>query len=102
MARLIEIDKPQELPARILIDVGDVLLFKASGGRVRSGATAVETLGPFIPGLLGNRGEILSPMGAPNTILFVARHPGHATIDVITGDPWRKSRSTVIDVDVEP
>jgi hypothetical protein len=50
-------------------------------------ADVVEIVGPFLPGVLREGGEILSPMGAPNAVLFLARRPGRAAIDVVTGDP---------------
>jgi len=40
-------------------------------------------------------------MGAPNAVLFLARRPGRATIDVVTGDPWRAPQTTTLDVTVE-
>jgi hypothetical protein len=101
MGRLIEVQHAQDLPTRLTIRVGDLLLFGATGGHVHSGAEVVEILGPFIPGVVGNDGQILSPMGAPNTVLFLARRPGRVTIDVVTGDPWHAPETTALDITVE-
>jgi len=80
---------------------GDVLLFRATGGRVRSGGDVVELLGPFLSVVMGNNGTILTPAWAPNTVLFRAHGPGRAMIDVVTGDPWRAPRATTLDITVE-
>jgi hypothetical protein len=101
MSRLIEVQHAQDLPTRLTIRVGDVLNFGATGGYVHSGAEVVEILGPFLPGVLGDNGEILSPMGAPNAVLLLARRPGRATIDVVTGDPWHAPETTALSITVE-
>ncbi len=102
MGRLIEVQHAQDLPTSLTIRVGDVLVFGATGGHVYSGAEVVEILGPFLPGVLGDDGQILSPMGAPNAVLFLARRPGRATIDVVTGDPWHTPETTALGITVEP
>jgi hypothetical protein len=101
MGRLIEVGAEASLPPSLAVKVGDVLMFGATGGRVLSGFEVVEFLGPFLPGLLTGSGKILSPEGVPNTLLFVARHPGRAEIEAIAGHPWGVSRSTVLVVIVE-
>jgi hypothetical protein len=101
MGRLIEVQPVQDLPVSLTIGVSDALLFTATGGHVRSGSDVVEILGPFNPGVLGDNGRVLSPMGAPNRILFIARQPGRATIDVVTGDPWRVPDTTALILTVE-
>jgi hypothetical protein len=101
MSRLIEVQHAQDLPTSLTIKVGDVLYFGATGGHVHSGAEIVEILGPFLPGVVGDNGEILSPIGAPNTVLFFARRPGRATIDVVTGDPWHAPETTALSITVE-
>jgi len=101
MGRLIEVQHPQDLPTKLTIRVGDVLIFGATGGHVHSGAEVVEILGSFVRGVLGDNGQIISPMGAPNRVLFLAQHPGRATIDVVTGDPWHAPKTTALSITVE-
>jgi len=101
MGRLIEVQHAQNLPASLTVRVGDVLVFGATGGHVHSDTEVVEILGPFLPGVLGDNGQILSPMAAPNAVLFLARRPGRATIDVVTGDPWHAPKTTVLGITVE-
>ncbi len=101
MGRLIEIQQAQGFPSRLTIHVGDVLLFGATGGHVQFGTDVVEILGPFLQSVLGDSGQILSPAGAPNAVLFLARRPGRATIDVVTGDPWGASQTTTLAITVE-
>ena len=100
MGRLIEIEPSQELPPTLTLSVGDLLKLWATGGRVEPGADAVEILGPFITSVIGNNGSVLAPMGSPNVILLFARRPGRATIDVVTGDPWRSTQTLRLEITV--
>ena len=103
MAQLIEIDDVNALPSPLTIRIGDVLLVRASGGNIVTGEASIERLGPFITGLpLSDSNEILSPMGSPNTLMFVARSAGFATIEVATGDPYFNPQFTRVDVQVDP
>ena len=101
MGRLIEVQQAEGLPPILTIAVGDVLVFNATGGHVQAGADVIELYGPLLPGVVGDKDQILSPMGAPNTVLFLARRPGRATIDVVTGDPWRAPQTIPLDIIVE-
>ena len=76
MARLIEVQDARTCPSPLTVSLGDLLLFRATGGRVRSGDDVVELLGPFLSAVLGDDGTILTPLGPPNTVLFHARRPG--------------------------
>jgi hypothetical protein len=102
MGRLIDLQHAPELPDCLTLGVGDVLQFGATGGRIRSGAGIVQMLGPFIPAVLATNGEILSPMSAPNTVFYIARRPGRATVEVITGDPWHAPQTTTLQITVKP
>src|ERR1700675_771513 len=86
MARLIEVTLGAACPEKLTIDVGDVLTFSAIGGRVCTGANTLELLGPFLPGIATGSGEVLSPAGLPNTVMFLARRAGQASIEVFVGD----------------
>jgi hypothetical protein len=101
MARLIEIQSVRHISGEMSVRAGDVLHFKATGGHVQSGGEVVELLGAFVPSILGENGEILTPMGAPNTVLFRALRPGRATIDLVTGDPWHATHTTSIALTIE-
>ncbi|SRR5260370_19558348 len=101
MGRLIEVQNAQSAPSSLALQVGDVLLFHATGGHVPSGDDVVEMLGAFLPASLGDNGKILTPMGAPNTVLFRALRPGRAMIDVVTGDPWHAPQTTSLGITVE-
>ncbi len=81
--------------------MGDLLTFGATGGHVQYGAEVVEILGPFVPGVMADNGEILSPMGAPNAVMFIARSSGWATINVYIGNPWDAPQITTIKIVVE-
>lgn len=101
MSRLIAVDLVgDEFPDEVVVAVGDVLRFTASGGRVRQG-DAVEMVGIFTDGVLGADGHALSPMGSPNAVMFRARQPGTADIDVVTGDPWQSPSTHVLTVVVQ-
>jgi hypothetical protein len=101
VSRLIDIQPNlQELPAELVVGVGDVLRFAATGGRVRTG-TAVELAGTLTDSVLGTNGTVLTPAGPPNSVLFRAIGRGRSVIDVITGDPWRSATTLSITVRVE-
>jgi hypothetical protein len=105
MARLIEIQDLQNVkhvPEPLALHVDDILMFRATGGRIRANADVVELLGPFVPGVIGTNGEILSPIGAPNRVMFRACHPGLVTVEVITGDPWHIVQTITLNLVVEP
>ena len=101
MARLIEIPDARGCTAPIVVQPGDVLLFRAAGGRVLSGAGAVDSLGPFQESVLGDNGEVLTPAGPPNAVLFAARRPGRASIELILGDPFHAPEKASAQVNVE-
>jgi hypothetical protein len=101
MGRLIEVQNVQSVPLRLALQAGDVLLFNATGGHVLSGTDAVEMIGAFVPTTLVDNGQILTPMSAPNTVLFRAVRPGRAMIDVVTGDPWHAPQTRTVDITVE-
>jgi hypothetical protein len=71
------------------VQVGDLLMFGASGGRLLEGGTTVELLGIFSTSVLSDDGRVLSPVGPPTTALFRALQSGQARIEVIRGDPWQ-------------
>ena len=102
MGRLIEVQDALSIRKDLTVRIGDVLMFSASGGRVRSGQEAVELLGLFAPAVLGGNEEVLSPAAAPNTALFLAFSAGRATIDVVMGDPWHSHQTATLSVIVEP
>jgi hypothetical protein len=101
VARLIEVQDSRVCSSPLAVHAGEVLMFQAAGGRVRSGADVVELLGPFLRAVVGDDGNILAPMGFPNTVLFRARRPGRAVIDVVTGDPFHAPQTTTLDITVE-
>jgi hypothetical protein len=102
MGRLIEVDDPKSVHDRLTIRVGDVLLFRGSGGRIRAGADVLELLGPFVPAVVGDNGEIFSPTAPPNTLLLRALRPGQAAIEVVTGDPWHRPATASMAITVQP
>ncbi|AXF04341.1 hypothetical protein [Paraburkholderia hospita] len=97
MSRLIELRLTDSLPGTLHIEGGDVLIVPAMGGHVLSGADVLEFLGPFLPGVMGEDGHVITPAGLPNGIMFVARRAGHATIDLVAGD-WQAQRFFILEV----
>jgi hypothetical protein len=101
VGRYIDIRPDEEgLPSELVLAVGDVVRFTASGGRVRSG-TGVELLGVLSDSIVGTDGSVLTPMGAPGAVLFQASSPGRAVVDVVWGDPFRSPVSGDVVVRVE-
>jgi hypothetical protein len=101
MALLIEVQDCRACSSPLTLHPGDVLLVRATGGHVRSGEDVVELLGPFLAAVVGDDGAVVAPMGAPNTVLFRARRPGRALIDVVTGDPFHAPQATPLGIVVE-
>jgi hypothetical protein len=102
MPRLIDVPSLQSLPPTVNLRAGDLLLVRATGGAVIAGGAAVETVGAFNAAALAPNGSVLAAMGGPDAVLFLARAPGRAQIEVVRGDPWQGPRQvTVIDVTVE-
>jgi hypothetical protein len=99
MGRLIEVPRVVDLPAEFVVQVGDLLLFRATGGLVQSGAGVIN-LGSFVAGTLTSDGQVLSAAGAPDATLFHASEPGRVLIELFTGDPWREPRRTTVAVEV--
>jgi hypothetical protein len=101
MALLIEVQDARGCASPLTLHLGDTLQFYATGGRVRLGDDVVEILGPFLMAVIGDNGAVVAPMGSPNTILFRARRPGEALIDVITGDPFTETQTTAVRIIVQ-
>lgn len=102
MPRLIEVQQEQAYFASQNIEIGDVLLFHASGGYVRSGVEALELLGVFVIAVVGTEGQVVEPMGPPNAVLFRALNSGEAEITIITGDPFYTPKMTELHIEVRP
>lgn len=101
LCRLIDLTRLARVrPVPVVVTVGDVLSFAASGGMIAEGK-AVEVLGILTESVLGVDGRIITPQGPPNVVLFRAREAGQATIDVILGDPWYSPTRLTVHVTVE-
>ncbi len=100
MGRLVEVRSVIDLPAELVVQVGDLLLFRATGGRIQSG-TAVTNLGSFVAATLTSDGQVLSAQGAPDATLFLALEPGRVLVDLFTGDPWHDPRRTTLAIEVQ-
>ena len=101
MPRLVEVRDAHGCDSLQTLKPGDVILFHAAGGHVHSGTETIEMLGPFRSAIVGDQSEILTPSGPPNTVLFRARQPGRAVIDVITGDPFASPKIATVNVTVD-
>jgi hypothetical protein len=101
MRRLIEIDPTKNFPTRLRMKIGDVIELRASGARLQDNTTVLEIAGFFTRSVVGNNYEVLTPIGAPNTVLILVHGPGEAIVEVITGDPWRSTKISHLQVTVE-
>jgi|SRR4249919_2296171 hypothetical protein len=102
MGRLIDYQPALAPGSRLAINVGDVIVIKVSGVRVREGADIVEVLGPLMSSVVGDTGEVFSPMGTPNAIVIVGRAAGHATLELMLGEPWRTPKRSTLDLEIAP
>ncbi|MEA3053589.1 MAG: hypothetical protein QOG72_2492 [Sphingomonadales bacterium] len=98
MSRLIDIGA--DPVAGLTVRVGDVLSFSASGGRVESGGSAIETLGSFLPAVVGLNGEVLTPETPPTTVLFRAAGPGRARLTLFSGSNWAAPQSRTVEIEI--
>ena len=102
MPRLIDVSSLQLLPPVVSLWVGDLLLVRATGGAVVGGGVEVEALGAFGAATLAPDGSVLAAMGGPDAVLFLARVPGRACIEVVREDPWQGPwQAAVIEVTVK-
>jgi len=102
VGRYVDIRPDDEgLPAELVLAVGDVVRVAATGGGVRSG-TGVELLGILTEGVVGIDGSVLTPLGPPGAVLFRAREPGRAIVELVSGDPFREPLTRTLAVRVEP
>src|SRR5690242_13746029 len=101
MARLIEVDNLDHLPAAIVIKRSDVLLFRASGGYVTAGSDCIRVTGPMTTGTILADATVISPSGPPNAILFEAILQGKSQIEVLTGDPFYAPIAQHIEIRIE-
>ncbi|RYE42327.1 MAG: hypothetical protein EOP24_33195 [Hyphomicrobiales bacterium] len=102
MSLFIEIqDSEGRLPHPLVVQVGDILRFSASGALLEDGS-CIEILGPLVEAVVGTGGQILRPVGSPNVVLVHARSAGRATVGIVTGDPWASPTTTTVAIVVEP
>jgi hypothetical protein len=98
MPRLIQVNTLEDLRGRVALQVGDVLSLPAIG--VTGATDIVEILGPFVPGVVGTNGEVLSPAAVPGFVMIFARGAGTAEVDVFAGDPFRGAQKTSLCISV--
>ena len=75
MPRLLDLGA-EALPPALRLRVGDLLLLRATGGRVVLGEGVLEPLGAFRSASATPEGEVLEAMGSPDAVGFLARRAG--------------------------
>ena len=98
MGRLVEIQRADEAPVEVRLQVGDVLSIGGTGARVSHGEHAIALLGAFLPASSTRDGEVIAPMGPPSIVLFSARAAGTATLEIMSGDPFSSPVQTIVRV----
>ena len=102
MARLVEIPDVRSLPPSVTLAVGDLLQVKASGGRVGTSGSAVLTvLGHFQQAVVAPDGHLVVPAGPPTDMFVLAQAPGRATLEIMSGDPWRGAETFTLNIVVQ-
>jgi len=85
------------------VKVGDILIFSAAGGQVRGDHCLMKMLGVFVSAVVGTNGDVLSPAGPPNVVVFHACRAGSSTIELLltlAGMPSEKSETRVLEITV--
>lgn len=102
MARFVDLDpsRPGGLPSTLEVSEGDLLRFHASGGKVLDGHAVVRVLGIYQSAVLTTAGTVLAPEGAPNALVVLAVSPGVATVETVTGEPFRSPEHARVRVEV--
>ena len=99
MARLFNLHST--IPTQLLIEVDDLLVIGAIGCSLKSGTGNVEILGPYLPGVMDENGNVIMPMGNPNTVMILARRPGTATIVLFFSNlPSGTSKSSTMSIKI--
>ncbi len=62
---------------------------------------SVEIIGVFVTSVIGDDGNIYTPMGPPNVVMFRALALGLSTIEIFTGDPFHSSQAVEVVIDVK-
>jgi hypothetical protein len=96
MSRLIDIGT--EPVAELIVRVGDVLSFGASGGRVEEGGSAIEALGAFRPAIVATTGEVMSPETPATTMLFRAVARGRARLSLFSSLDWAAPATRSVEI----
>lgn len=106
MGRLIEALDVRAMPGQLILEVGDILLCHAFGGRITkvpvSGADLpVKILGPLVAAVVGKDGQVVAPQGLPNSLMLLAQSVGRASVRLNVGEPCGHSEEVTVNVTVE-
>jgi hypothetical protein len=101
MGRLIEVQDPNATNSPILAQVGDMLQFYASGGRVLAGQAVAEWVGAYLTATLGTNGDVVAAAGPPNSVFVRIIGLGSATVELMTGDPWHRPSAIQVQIDAK-
>jgi hypothetical protein len=88
VGRLVEIQRADETPVEVRLQVGDVLSIGGTGAQVKNGENAIALLGAFLPASCTRDGDVVAPMGPPSIVLLSAKAAGTATLEIMSGDPF--------------
>lgn len=89
------------LPARLSIEVGDLLLLPGSGVRVVESLPVqgvIEVIGAFCRGVIGTDGNVHAPAGMPDAVAIMARGPGQVRIELVSGGLGRARESRPVEI----
>src|SRR3954468_4069860 len=99
MPRLLDLGA-EALPPALRIRVGDLLLGRATGGRVALGEGVLEARGAFRAASVTPAGEVVEAMGSPDAVAFLARRAGRARIEIMRGDPFHNPQAVPVEITV--
>ena len=101
MARIVIFKQAPDLPVRLFLNVGDMIVFYASGLKLNQKEIVLECLGNYIGSFTDKDGTVIAPAGPPNRSIVKAVAEGCCEVTVIFGDPFFRINPKVLMVSSE-
>lgn len=98
MSRFLTFEQAREIPPRLRLLVGDIMIFHSSGIKIRQNTTVVKFLGSYISSSVSESGSVIAPSGTPNRSVAIIVDEGKCELSVIFGSPWHESYLRILNI----